>query len=54
LCVYRYSPKRWWATISDSEVRETIFGTETEMHLLLRAWLSPLDPPPRERLTDLE
>jgi len=54
LCVYRYSPKRWWATISDSEVRATIFGTETEMHLLLRAWLSPLDPPPRERLTDLE
>lgn len=54
LCVYRYSPKRWWATVSDAEVRETIFGTQTEMHMLLRAWLSPLDPPPPDRLTDLE
>jgi hypothetical protein len=54
MCVYQSNRSQWRATISDSEIRETIFGTQTEMHLLLRAWLSPLDPPPRERLTDLE
>lgn len=44
---------RWHVAVADSEASETTIVTDRERQLLLRAWLSPLTPPPLERLVDL-
>ena len=53
LCVYRYSRRQWMLTVADKDACETAIGTREEMHFLLRAWLSPLEPPGLEMLSDL-
>lgn len=44
---------RWGAFLADAEQNSMIIGTKREIELLLRGWLSPLAPPPLERLADL-
>lgn len=39
--------------VTDEEVRDNFQATKRETNLLLRAWLSPLPPPPVEKLVDL-
>ncbi len=39
--------------VADKHACETAMGTREEMHFLLRAWLSPLEPPGVEMLSDL-
>lgn len=53
LCVYRNFREQWGFAVADSTTAATGFGTNQEMTLLLRAWLSPLEPPPAEQLSDL-
>lgn len=43
----------WLLTVADAEASETTVVTDRERQLLLRAWLSPVEPPPLERLVDL-
>jgi hypothetical protein len=40
-------------TAADANAYETTIATKKEVDFLLRAWLSPLAPPPAERLSDL-
>ena len=40
--------------VADSAAVQMARMTPREAHLLLRAWLSPIPPPPLERLSDLE
>jgi len=44
---------RWELCVADRESRHLAMLTEREALMLLRAWLSPLPPPPVERLSDL-
>lgn len=43
----------WLLTVADAEASETTIITDRERQLLLRAWLSPMAPPPLEQLVDL-
>lgn len=52
LCAQQLRRGRWLLTVADAEGSETIVATEPEQRLLLRAWLSPLRPPPVEQLID--
>jgi hypothetical protein len=50
---------RWYGQsrqvfVTDGVESARKFATRDEVDLLLRAWLSPLPPPPVERLSDLE
>ncbi|HVP12861.1 MAG TPA: hypothetical protein VMV94_16930, partial [Phycisphaerae bacterium] len=53
LCMQRRKEGPWHVVIADSEGSEQTIATDREVVLLLRAWLSPLEPPPVERLSDL-
>lgn len=53
LCVHRHWRRQWILTVADKHACETAIGTREEMHFLLRAWLSPLEPPGLEMLSDL-
>ena len=53
LYVGRISAVQWTIAVADGTRVETVRVTGAEATLLLRAWLSPLSPPPLERLTDL-
>lgn len=44
---------QWWVGVSDAERTESTVMTAAEAQVLIAAWLSPLPPPPVERLTDL-
>lgn len=54
LCVYRNYREQWAFAVADGVTSATGFGTHRETTLLLRAWLSPLEPPGVERLSDLQ
>jgi len=43
----------WNARVADRETMYQTMLTSRELRLFLRAWLSPLSPPPAEKLTDL-
>jgi hypothetical protein len=53
LCAARHRKRRWGVDISDAERCESTVATQAEVEFLLSAWLSPLPPPPLERLSDL-
>ena len=54
LCLYRPAKKgEWTVAVADGEASEQITATDAEVSLLLRAWLSTIEPPPVERLSDL-
>lgn len=53
LCAYQAGKRQWVIAVADGERRETVFGTRREIEFALRAWLSPLEPPDRDRLDDL-
>ncbi|MFN0134602.1 MAG: hypothetical protein ACKVS9_00620 [Phycisphaerae bacterium] len=44
----------WFATISDGLVTTRLQFTRDEMAFVLRCWLSPLEPPPLDRLGELQ
>lgn len=45
--------KLWAVHVADAGASQMARMTAREAHLLLRAWLSPIPPPPIEQLTDL-
>lgn len=53
LTAYRHTPSHWFISVADTEKNQTAIVTPTEATALLRAWLSPLEPPPPERLQEL-
>jgi len=53
LCLSQHRTKQWLAVVADAEGCEQALVTDREAQFLLRAWLSPLEPPPADRLTDL-
>ena len=53
LLVGRMQRQRWGLIVADAETAATAAITEAEADTLLRAWLSPVPPPPIERLSDL-
>lgn len=54
LCLCRSRRNQGWAvSVSDGRESGTTLATPYECEFLLRAWLSPLPPPPLEKLGDL-
>jgi hypothetical protein len=53
LAVHRIWFSQWFVSVADRESHQSAIITPTEVNALLRAWLSPLPPPPREQLTEL-
>jgi hypothetical protein len=53
LFVAHYSRRTWHVIVANRERYETFVGTDAEVEFLLSAWLSPLRPPPLERMSDL-
>jgi hypothetical protein len=53
LCLYQQREEQWLLAVADADACEQTVATDAEVSLLLRAWLSPLEPPPVERLSDL-
>jgi hypothetical protein len=53
LAVHRMGSSQWYVSVADRESHQSATITPTEVNALLRAWLSPLPPPPREQLTEL-
>lgn len=54
LLVRQANRNLWAVRVDDAEAHESALLTQVEAHTLLRAWLSPLAPPPAEELSDLE
>jgi hypothetical protein len=53
LIAHRGNFNRWTISVGDNDQRRQITVTQNEADLLLRAWLSPIPPPPVEQLSDL-
>lgn len=53
LFIYQRTIDRWVVQASDSQTSATVEMNRVECDRLLAAWLSPLSPPPVERLSDL-
>lgn len=53
LIVMREMTGAWGVVVADSTQCNNTRMTDAEVHFLLRAWTSPLPPPPIERLSDL-
>lgn len=53
LCLMREETGAWNAIIADTVQCNDARMTGAEAHFLLRAWTSPIPPPPLERLSDL-
>ncbi len=51
---YQKAKHSWLICVADAKVHNTALVTKAEVEMLLRAWLSPLTPPPVEQLSDLE
>ena len=51
--LYPMWKKQWYLVLSDGEQCKAVLGLRAELELALRAWLSPLEPPSVERLSDL-
>lgn len=52
LCVIHLGRGVWMVFVADPQASARRMLTRTEAEFLLRAWLSPLPPPPLERLSD--
>lgn len=52
LCVHRVQ-QRWQVIVADGEHTHRTLVSEPEAIFLLRAWLSPVPPPPMERVREL-
>lgn len=50
----RLRRRRWILAMADGRQSASVVGMCEELEFALRAWLSPLDPPPAERLSDLQ
>lgn len=53
LVVHQSTRQRWHVYVVDEHRSESTVVTKNEADILLRGWLSPLEPPPIERLSDL-
>ena len=53
LIVQQLFRDKWLLCVADGEASGRTALTKKEAEVTLRAWLSPLPPPPVERLTDL-
>ena len=53
MTIYQLRNRSWLLTVADAEASQTTSITDRERQLLLRAWLSPVAPPPVEQLVDL-
>jgi hypothetical protein len=53
LCVAQLRRPAWLLQVRDGKGKTFATVTERESKMLLRAWLSPLEPPPVEKLVDL-
>lgn len=53
LCVYCTRRRAWAFAVSDGSDTGAGTGTQEQVEFLLRAWLSPLEPPTVEQLSDL-
>ena len=53
LLVHEFRSRQWFCVVADADAAERTWVTKDEAHFLLRAWLSPVEAPPLERLTDL-
>jgi hypothetical protein len=53
ICVFPLTKQRWCVAVSDGRVTTSRVGTKPEVELALQAWLSPLEPPRVDELTDL-
>ena len=53
LIAYEAHNENWHCWVADAESDETLTGDENTITNALRAWLSPLEPPKIEQLSDL-
>jgi len=53
LALYRQNKHSWILCVAQGDVFERTILTNREADFVLRAWLSPLSPPPVEKLSDL-
>ncbi len=53
LILHESTMQGWMVLLSDAECVEISQATRGEVETLLRAWMSPLPPPPEDRLIDL-
>lgn len=53
LLIYKLRRHQWALCVADDQESDSAVGTKEELEFALRAWLSPLGPPPVERLSDL-
>ncbi len=53
LVIFQASRRHWIACAATEDFFDRVVMTKREADFLLRAWLSPLSPPPVEKLTDL-
>ena len=53
LLVQQMHRDQWMLCVADAEASDATHLTKTEAHVVLSCWLSPLPPPPAERLRDL-
>lgn len=51
--LFRHWRQNWGLAVADADEFGLTIGTRQELEFALRAWLSPLSPPPVERLSDL-
>lgn len=54
LCAYQLRKKEWAVLVRNETSQERRHLTRREVDCLLRAWLSPLEPPALDKLTDLQ
>jgi hypothetical protein len=54
LAAYQRDGKSWFIGVADNSDSDSLTVTTSEMDILLRAWLSPLDPPAVESLVDYQ
>ena len=54
LLLGRIRANTWLLVVVDAQAEGVAYGTKTELEHALRAWLSPLEPPAVEVLSDLE
>lgn len=54
LFVRQTTKRQWLVCVAEDAASDHVMVTRSEVEMLLRAWLSPLTPPPIEQLSDLE
>ena len=52
LCVFPVTRRSWGIVVASKEDTASVVATQAEAEFALQAWLSPLDPPDPEELTD--